>query len=190
MRFEFFTPARIVFGSGALQNLGALCRELGTRPMLVTGRDPSRSGAVLDVLDQAGLRPALFPTQGEPTTDCVQRGAQLARENDCGVVIGLGGGSALDAAKAIAALAPNPGDIYDYLEVVGRAQPLTRPSIPCIAIPTTAGSGAEVTRNAVLASTQHRVKVSMRGPFLTPRVALIDPRLTVSLPPAPRGPIP
>jgi alcohol dehydrogenase class IV len=184
MRFEFLTPARIVFGTGAIENLGTICREFGTRPLLVAGRDPARSSAAVQSLEKAGLRPVLFHTQGEPTTDSAQNAAQTARDNTCDVVIGLGGGSALDTAKAAAALAPNPGDIYDYLEVVGRAQPLARPSLPCIAVPTTAGSGAEVTRNAVLASTKHHVKISMRGPYLTPRVALIDPALTLALPPA------
>jgi alcohol dehydrogenase class IV len=100
------------------------------------------------------------------------------------VVIGLGGGSALDTAKAVAALAANPGEPLDYLEVVGRGQPLTRDALHCIAIPTTAGTGAEVTRNAVLGVPAQRVKVSLRGPQLLPRLALVDPELTYDLPPA------
>jgi alcohol dehydrogenase class IV len=99
-------------------------------------------------------------------------------------VIGFGGGSPLDTAKAVSALLTNPGNLLDYLEVVGRAQPLARPAAPCIAIPTTAGTGAEVTRNAVLASPAHQVKVSLRSPHLLPRLALIDPELTRDLPPA------
>jgi alcohol dehydrogenase class IV len=99
-------------------------------------------------------------------------------------VIAFGGGSAIDAAKAIAALAANEGDVLDYLEVVGQGRPLTKPSLPFIAIPTTAGTGSEVTRNAVLASTEHKVKASLRSPFLLARLALIDPELTYDLPPA------
>jgi alcohol dehydrogenase class IV len=100
------------------------------------------------------------------------------------VVIAIGGGSALDAGKAIAAMLANPGELLDYLEVIGRGQALTRPSVPFIAIPTTAGTGSEVTRNAVLASPEHHVKVSLRSPLVLPRVAVVDPELTYGLPPA------
>src|SRR5207248_3422159 len=99
-------------------------------------------------------------------------------------VIGFGGGSALDAGKAIAAMATNPGELLDYLEVIGHGRALPQPSAPFIAIPTTAGTGAEVTRNAVLASPEHRVKVSLRSPLMLPRLALVDPELTRDLPPA------
>ena len=89
----------------------------------------------------------------------------------------------MDGAKAIAALLTNPGDLLDYLEVIGRSQALTQPSAPCLAVPTTAGTGAEVTRNSVLASPEHRFKVSLRSPFLLPKVALVDPELSYGLPP-------
>ena len=102
----------------------------------------------------------------------------------CDVIIGLGGGSAIDTGKAIAALLTNPGDPLDYLEVIGRGQALHATPLPYIAIPTTAGTGSEVTRNAVLASPEHRVKVSLRSPLMLPRVAIVDPELTYSLPPA------
>jgi hypothetical protein len=98
------------------------------------------------------------------------------------MVIAIGGGSAIDTGKALAALLTNPGEPLDYLEVIGRGQPLQHPSAPLIAVPTTAGSGAEVTRNAVLASPEHRVKASLRSPFLLPRLALVDPELTLNLP--------
>ena len=103
---------------------------------------------------------------------------------NCDLIIGLGGGSAIDTGKAIAALLTNAGDPLDYLEVIGRGQALTDAPAPFIAIPTTAGTGAEVTRNAVLASPEHRVKVSLRSPLMLPRVALVDPELTYGLPPA------
>jgi alcohol dehydrogenase class IV len=98
------------------------------------------------------------------------------------VVVAIGGGSAIDTGKALAALLANPGDPLDYLEVIGHAQPLQHPSAPLIAVPTTAGSGAEATRNAVLASPEHRVKASLRSPFLLPKLAIIDPDLTLGLP--------
>jgi alcohol dehydrogenase class IV len=115
--------------------------------------------------------------------DLVLSGAQRARDDRCDLVIGIGGGSVVDTGKAIAALLTNEGDLLDYLEVIGRGQPLTRPSAPYIAIPTTAGTGSEVTRNAVLASPRHRVKVSMRSPLMLPRLAVVDPELTHSMPP-------
>jgi alcohol dehydrogenase class IV len=111
------------------------------------------------------------------------QGVQYARENQCDLVIGMGGGSVIDAGKAIAALLTNPGDVLDYLEVIGRGQPLTQPPLPYIAIPTTAGTGSEVTRNAVLSSPEHRVKVSLRSPMMLPTLAVVDPELTYSLPP-------
>ena len=102
---------------------------------------------------------------------------------DCDMVIGLGGGSVLDTGKAIAALVTNPGDIFDYLEVIGKGQPLVHAPLPYIAIPTTAGTGSEVTRNAVIESTEQKVKVSLRSPLMLPRLALVDPELTYNLPP-------
>jgi alcohol dehydrogenase class IV len=89
----------------------------------------------------------------------------------------------LDTGKVVAALLTNSGELMSYLEVIGEGQPLTRKSAPYVAIPTTAGTGAEVTRNAVLDSPEHGVKVSMRGPFMLPRLALVDPDLTLSMPP-------
>ena len=175
MRFEFATATRIVFGEGAFGEVPAAARAMGTRALLVTGRSPARAA-----LPAA----ATFAVEGEPTVDVVRRGVEAAREAGADLVIALGGGSVIDAGKAIAALAANGGDVLDYLEVIGKAQPLTRPSVPFIAIPTTAGTGSEVTRNAVLASPEHRVKASLRGPFLLPRLAVVDPELTYGLPPS------
>ena len=195
MLFEFATATRIVFGPGTLKQLPAAAREFGRRPLVVTGRDASRAQPVLALLASAQLAATSFPIVHEPSTDDITRGVAHARAHDCDFVIGFGGGSALDAAKAIAALLTNSGDLYDYLEVVGRAQPLPNPAAPCIAIPTTAGTGSEVTRNAVLSAASapgrdasprrplSRVKVSLRSPHMLPRLALIDPELTYDLPP-------
>ena len=105
-----------------------------------------------------------------------------ARAANCDVIVGIGGGSAIDCGKAIAALVTNTGSIIDYLEVIGAGKPLTERPLPYVAIPTTAGTGAEVTRNAVLASPEHAVKVSLRSPLMLPLLALVDPELTYSLP--------
>jgi len=184
MRFEFATAARILFGPGTLAEAAPAARQMGRRALVVTGRTAARAARLLEPLAREGVEAVCFPTPGEPTVDLVRQGARLAREQACDLVIAFGGGSAIDAAKAIAALAANEGDVLDYLEVVGQGRPLTKPSLPFIAIPTTAGTGSEVTRNAVLASTEHKVKASLRSPFLLARLALIDPELTYDLPPA------
>lgn len=183
MEFEFATASRILFGPGKLRELGPIVRTYGSRALVVAGRSSQRVGGIVDVLTPDHISSIPFHLNGEPTVIDVQRGAELAKKERIDFVVGIGGGSALDAAKAIAALVANPGDLFDYLEVVGRGKPLVRPSVPCIAIPTTAGTGTEVTRNAVLASPEHRFKVSLRSPFMLPRLAVIDPQLTLDLPP-------
>ncbi len=183
MRFEFATAGRIVFGPGCLAQAGSLVRPFGRQALIITGRDPARAGRLRDLLAAAGVAHTTFPLAGEPATEDVERALGAARAAGVDCVIGFGGGSALDAAKAVAGLLTNGGALPDYLEVVGRGQPLAQPGAPCIAIPTTAGTGAEVTRNAVLQSRSHRVKVSLRSPHLLPRLALVDPELTLDLPP-------
>lgn len=183
MRFEFATAARVVFGSGTLREVGPAAKALGARSLVVTGATPGRAAALIEALHAAGGSVCVFPFSGEPTTDTVIEGLAVAKSESCEIVIGFGGGSVLDAAKAIAALLTNPGDLLDYLEVVGRAQPLRAPAAPCVTIPTTSGTGAEVTRNSVLASPAHRVKASLRSPLMLPRLAVVDPELAHSLPP-------
>jgi alcohol dehydrogenase class IV len=183
MRFEFATAARIIFGPGTVSQAAPLAREMGQRALVTIGLKADRAAALLAALIAADLSYVTLPVPGEPTVELARAGAQLVQAEGCDLVIGLGGGSAIDAGKAIAALAANGGDPLDYLEVVGRGQPLSRTSLPLIAIPTTAGAGAEVTRNAVLASSQHGVKASLRSPSMLPRLAIVDPELTYSLPP-------
>jgi alcohol dehydrogenase class IV len=183
MSFEFATASRIIFGAGALREIGPLAAEMGRRALVVTGRTPARAAPLLDLLAAQGVESVTVSVDGEPTTEVALLGAQRALEAGCDLVIGFGGGSALDTGKAVAALLTNGGDPLDYLELIGRGQPLTQPSAPCIAIPTTAGTGTEVTRNAVLRSPEHRVKVSLRSPWMLPRLALVDPELTHTMPP-------
>jgi alcohol dehydrogenase class IV len=184
MRFEFATAGRILFGEGIFDRAGALAGELGTHVLVVGGATAARIEPLLGQLADQGLPASVLAVTGEPTIEMAQRGAEQARDFAADLVIGMGGGSPIDAAKAIAALLANPGDPYDYLEVIGRGQPLRHPAAPVIAIPTTAGPGAEVTRNAVLSSHEQRVKVSMRHPSMLPHVALVDPNLTHDMPPA------
>lgn len=183
MRFEFATVQRIIFGPGTLKELGPVAAGFGRKALLAVGMNPSRAQPAIDLLARAGVDAVTVQVNGEPTTGLARAAAQTAAESGCELVVGYGGGSSIDTAKAIAALVANGGDPMDYIEVVGRGKTLSQPSLPVIAIPTTAGAGAEVTRNAVLLSPEHGIKASLRSPTMLPRVALVDPELTASLPP-------
>jgi alcohol dehydrogenase class IV len=181
--FEFATAARILFGTGALHQVGPIAAEMGRRALVVTGRTSARASPLLDELATHRIENTMFRVFSEPTTTVVREATERARNANCHLVIGFGGGSSLDVGKAAAVLLTNEGDPEDYLEVVGKGKQLTHQSAPYIAIPTTAGTGSEVTRNAVLASLPHGVKASMRSSFMLPRVALVDPELMYGLPP-------
>ena len=179
MRFEFATATRIVFGEGTAATLPELLvRGFGARPLVVTGASPARAASLI-----AALPAQTFAVPGEPTVDLVREGTHLVQNAACDVVVSIGGGSAIDAGKAIAILTTNGGEPLEFLEVAGKGRALTLPPLPYIAVPTTAGTGSEVTRNAVLASPEHGVKASLRSPLMPARVALVDPELTYALPP-------
>ncbi|ATB27551.1 iron-containing alcohol dehydrogenase [Melittangium boletus] len=182
--FEFATATRILYGAGRLAEAPEAVKALGGhRVLLVTGRDATRAAPLREGLERLGLGTVLLPVAGEPTVDRVREGTALALAERCDAVVAFGGGSALDAGKAIAALATHGGEPLDFLEVVGRGQALTSPALPFVAIPTTAGTGSEVTRNAVLGVPEAQVKASLRGPHLLPRLALVDPSLLEGAPP-------
>ena len=178
--FEFATAGRIMAGPGRARELPGVLAGLGSRFLVVTGADPARHDKLLASLDRAA---AVFPVGAEPTVEVVRAAVDVARAQGADVIAAIGGGSVIDTGKAVAMLLANGGDALDYLEVVGSGQVITRPAVPCVAVPTTAGTGAEVTANAVLAVPSHRVKASLRSPMMIPRVALVDPLLTVSCPP-------
>jgi len=184
VRFEFATSTRILFGPGEVRAVSQAAKAMGRQALLVLGRPPESAAFLVDALKQEGIGCVSLAIQAEPSVSLVRQGVQLARREQCDLVIAFGGGSAIDAGKAIAALLTNGGELSDYLEVIGKGQPLQNPSVPFIAVPTTAGTGSEVTRNAVLASAEHRVKVSLRSPLMLPRLAVVDPELTLDLPPA------
>lgn len=186
MSFTFRSPGEVVFGSGASRALGKIAAGLGTRALLVTGRGAPARGALIadttETLEEAGVAVTLFAdVEPEPTLDTVERGRQAYREASCDLVIALGGGSALDAGKAIAALAGLADSVGHYFttgaEIPGPGQPI-------IALPTTSGTGAEVTPNAVFTDPATLQKASIRGRTLMPAIAVVDPELTLSLPPA------
>jgi alcohol dehydrogenase class IV len=181
--FEFATATRVVFGAGRMAEAPEVVRSLGSRRvMIVTGSTPARAASLREGLDRLGLSTVLFRVEHEPTVELAREGTATAIAAGCDVVVALGGGSVMDAGKAIAALAANGGDPLDYLEVIGKGRPLTQPSVPLVAIPTTAGTGSEVTRNAVLGSKEEKVKASLRSPLMLPRVALVDPDLLAGSP--------
>ena len=184
MRFEFATVTRIVFGPGVLSEAVSLSAGMGKQVFVVTGRTMERAEPLLEQFAKQGVTCTTFCVSGEPTTITAREAVELARRAACDSVVSLGGGSVLDTGKVVAAMLTNTGELQDYLEVVGAGKPLAQNSAPHLAIPTTAGTGAEVTSNAVLGVPEQRVKVSMRSPFMLPRVALVDPELTYSLPPA------
>jgi alcohol dehydrogenase class IV len=180
-RFAFATAGRVLFGAGRAAELSDLVADLGGRVFVCTGAHPDRHAELLSGL---GVPYTVFPVAGEPTVETARTAVAAARDHGADVVLALGGGSVIDLGKAVAVLLTNGGDPLDYLEVVGRGNAITEPAAPCVAVPTTAGTGAEVTANAVLASPEDRVKASLRSPLMLPRVAVIDPVLTVDCPPA------
>jgi alcohol dehydrogenase class IV len=178
--FDLAVPRRVLFGPGRADELAGLVPTLGRRVLLCTGRDPSRHRHLLGGLDPV----AVVAVPHEPTVDQVREATGAARTAGADVVVAIGGGSVLDLGKAVAVLLGNGTDPLDHLEVVGRGMPVERPGVPCVAVPTTAGTGAEATANAVLSSPEHGVKASIRGPHVLAAVALVDPLLTLSCPPA------
>jgi alcohol dehydrogenase class IV len=184
MNFEFATATRIVFGAGTIPQFGANVKIYGRHALVVTGHNPQRAQKMIASLTASDIATTVFSVAGEPEIATVENGVALAKKENCDFVIGFGGGSVLDTGKAIAAMLTNEGELLDYLEIIGRGKTLRQRSAPYIAVPTTAGTGAEVTRNAVLASPEHHVKVSLRSPHLLLQLAVIDPELTYDLPPA------
>ena len=170
MTFDFFNVPRIVFGRGVIARLGEFVPTPSRVMLIYNGGKPEIPHAVE------------FRQRGEPTVSDVDAALALARDADADFVIGCGGGSAIDAAKAIAGLLANGGVASDYMEVVGKGQKISNPAIPWIAIPTTAGTGADVTRNAVIGWPEKKFKASIRSELLMAKIALIDPELAVDLP--------
>ncbi|MFA0080404.1 iron-containing alcohol dehydrogenase [Vibrio breoganii] len=176
--FQFMTTSRIVFGEGALQSSLSILNQFGYSVLLVTGKDLSRSQMITRYLKSQSMRYQHISVSNEPNITMVEESAVVARRFKPDMVVAIGGGSVIDMGKALAAMVTNNGDLYDYVEVVGRNVPIKAAPLPMIAIPTTASTGAEVTKNAVLKSGQDKVKVSLRSPEMLPNVAIVDPTLT------------
>jgi alcohol dehydrogenase class IV len=179
--FEFFGVTRTVLGRGSIARLGELAAGLG-RAALVVHNGPI--GRVVELLEAAGVKGIVHRQRGEPVVADVDAAVELAGRHGCDCVIGVGGGSALDVAKAAAGLLRNDGLVLDYMEIVGKGRKLAHPAAPWMAVPVTAGTGAEATRNAVIGLPQKRFKASIRSEHLLAHVALVDPELGVGVSPA------
>ena len=183
MKYEFATSRRIVFGAGSLSEIGSELKEFGHSALLVIGTNPERATKLVTILNEVKITTNLYQVIGEPTVKAIKEGIGMAKKIGCDMVIGIGGGSALDAGKAIAIMVKNENDLLDYLEVIGKNQVIKKPGLPYIAIPTTAGTGTEVTRNAVILAPEQRVKVSLRSQYMLPALAVVDPTLSYSMSP-------
>jgi alcohol dehydrogenase class IV len=183
-QFDFASASQILFGKEKLNQVGPAVAKLGKKALIAAGYKGKELEQLTGLLEASGASWETFMGSGEPTIEMIQSVVKQASEASCDVLIGFGGGSALDTAKAAAAMLTNPGDLLDYLEVVGRNQTLKVPPLPFVAIPTTAGTGSEVTRNAVISVPEKKVKVSLRSPMMLAKLAIIDPLLTIGLPPA------
>ena len=187
MRFEFFSAGRIIFGKGVFSEIGGISSELGRKALIVLGKssfqNTEKYSLLLSALTENNVEYKVYNgVPPEPNTEAVDNGVRTGIENRVDIIIGIGGGSVVDAAKAISGLLTNGGLVSDYLEKIGKELPITKPSLPFIAVPTTAGTGSEVTKNAVIYSKEKKVKRSMRSPYLIPDVVIADPELTLNLP--------
>jgi alcohol dehydrogenase class IV len=178
--FDLALPRKVMFGPGRAGELAGLLPTLGSRVLLCTGSDPARHRHLLGDVEPV----AVVRVTREPLVDDARAALDEARAAGADAVVAIGGGSVLDLGKAIAVLLGNGTDPLDHLEVVGRGLPIERPAVPYVAVPTTAGTGAEATANAVLAAPEHGRKASIRSPYMLPAVALVDPLLTLGCPPA------
>ncbi len=173
--FAFATAGAVRFGEGAAAEAAPGIAALGRRALVICGASTARAAWLMEALEAAGVEALLRSVAGEPTVADAEAAARAAVAFGADVVVGIGGGAAIDAAKAAAGLAPQPGGAMDHLEVAV-------PALPIVAIPTTAGTGAEATRNAVLGVPERKRKVSLRDASLLPRLAVIDPLLARGAP--------
>jgi alcohol dehydrogenase class IV len=182
-RFEFLLPTRIVFGNDVINQIGDEATRFGKRAFLVTDKGVLGTGyidKIQRVLQEAHIEVAVFSNvEPNPRDRCVEEGAKEAQQFRADMLVGVGGGSPIDTAKAIGVILQEGGKIQDY-EGLGK---VTKPITPLIAVPTTAGTGTEVTFWSVITDTKRKFKMSIGSPLMAARIALVDPMLTVTLPP-------
>ncbi|MGS4946513.1 iron-containing alcohol dehydrogenase [Meridianimarinicoccus sp. RP-17] len=180
--FAFLTAGAIRFGRGTGAGVAPAVARHGTRVLLVHGAQAARSAWLRRDLETAGCSVTAFACPREPDVALVEAGVAAARNAGASVVVSLGGGAVIDLGKAVAALVPATRPMLDHLEVVGQGAPLDHPPLPFVAVPTTSGTGAEVTKNAVISVPDARRKVSLRDDRMLPVLAVVDPALTDGAP--------
>ncbi|MEW6234825.1 MAG: iron-containing alcohol dehydrogenase [Candidatus Omnitrophota bacterium] len=184
MNFQFYSPTKLIVGAGKAAAAGDIAGEFAKTALVIYSQSLRQTSIVFDSLRSKGIKIVEYKKpSGEPDVETVDAAADAARRAQCGVIVSIGGGSTIDLAKAAAGLASNGGSVVEYLEEVGTGRQVVKPALPHIALPTTAGTGAEVTKNAVISSRTGRFKKSFRSPYLFPAVAILDAQLTESLPP-------
>ena len=189
MRFEFDNPAKILFGSGALNLLGDQAMPGKKAMVLISNGKSTRAGGYLDrtvaQLARAGVQTAVWDGIMEnPVREAIMAGAAFARENGCDFIAALGGGAVLDSAVAIAAMATNDGDLWDYIAGgTGGGKPFAHKGLPIVTIATTAGTGSEINCWGVISNLETREKIGFGDPSLTPVLAVVDPELMRTVPP-------
>lgn len=181
--FDHVHPRAVRCGRGRVAEAGRLVRVYGERCLVCTGSTPDRAALLLDSLRQAGVCSEIIRVAGEPTFDTVRQVVETARQFSPHSIAAIGGGSAIDLSKVVSMLLTHAGDPLDYAEVIGRGKSFTKPGIPVLALPTTAGTGAEMTKNAVLRDPDQGVKVSLRSPYMVPDQVILDADTLRSLPP-------
>lgn len=188
LNFDFYTAPEIFFGRGRIMELPTICEQFGKKILIVKGGKSLEESGYLDIIlnkfREKHYTIELMTVTSEPEVEQIDAMVGDAKTFGADAVVAIGGGSVLDAAKAVAGLITNGGSIMDYLEGVGSGKTIEKPAIPYIAAPTTAGTGTEVTKNAVISSRKHKFKKSIRHQYLIPRIALVDPELTFSQPKA------
>ncbi|WP_134701144.1 iron-containing alcohol dehydrogenase [Ammoniphilus sp. YIM 78166] len=180
---SFFTPTKVVWGRGLSNNTGEILKPYVQRKLLIVTDQGVRNANLLQgiesSLNERNIDYCIFDqVEPNPSAEIVDRGTIVLRETNCDAVLGVGGGSSIDTAKGIAAMANNEGKILDY-EGVGK---LRNPAIPLFAIPTTAGTGSEVTNSTVVTNKQTSFKAAVISPYMLPIIAILDPMLTINLP--------
>jgi alcohol dehydrogenase class IV len=180
--FNVLTPGNIRFGRGLAPSAAPWLAQCSDKVLLVHGASPQRADFLLAELRAHALEVTTLSIAHEPDLQAIEQGVRLARERGVGAVVSLGGGAVIDAGKAIAALVPASGEVIEYLEVVGSGRVLEAHPLPFVAIPTTSGTGAEVTKNAVINVVQQQRKVSLRDDRMLPDLAIVDPALTDNAP--------
>ncbi len=187
MEFELLHTPQILFGTRQFQNIGAVIKNYGSKALIVANEGALEQGGARRILDETlpenNIDASFFIVKGEPDIEMIDQGVIQGKDFAAETVVGIGGGSAVDAGKAIAGLITNGGSARDYMEIIGKGYKITKPALPYIATPTTAGTGSEVTKNGVISAKEEGFKASIRSPLLIPLVAIVDPALMITVQP-------